>query len=161
MTLDLIRKQSKEKTSSELEATTSELGTVRRNRSQTKVLTSNIANPLVSTTFLVFNGLTIGKRYKLIGQLYQAGITTGNNSRIELLGQTLDSGNSCFFDLYGITGMEIQTPVNVEFTASTTSVGFNVYSAYTGLIAGLTGGRDRSWATLTELNNVDLTSDFT
>lgn len=142
------------------EATATQPGVVKANRSQTKTLTSNITNPTSNTTFLTFSNLIIGKRYKLTGQLYQSAITTGNNSRIELT-QNLDSGNRPIFDLYAVTGAEFQTPINVEFTATNTIVEFNVYSAYTGIIAGITGGFARTWATLTEINNTVSTTDFT
>jgi hypothetical protein len=145
------------------EATESNLGLVKKNKWQVKTLG---ADKTTAGTFITFNGLTVGKNYRVICQANiipevddTVGIQIVHDSNILAETKTRlgpSSAGLSFGDLNQTTIAE------AIFTATTTTATCDAFSITSPSVINADGSRSLTWAMIEELNNYEAeTTDFT
>lgn len=133
-------------------------GVVKKNRYQTKVLTSNVtAN---ATTIFTFSNLEIGRLYKVSLSVTSVRGAAASKALIEIKHNSIDLGYAGF-DTGGSHPVERASGFYVErvFQATSTTVTAVTSISGTGTIVG--SSTPNTFMTLEELNNYESTTDWT
>ncbi len=144
------------------EATADTAGVVRKNRSQTKIVNSNVTTDI---TFMTFNNLVVGKLYRIDLNLgFQLNIG-GSDSNV-LCELYHDGVNIADFPAQtgGTNGVGRRISDSFTFEAVATTLELRTLSASNNAYLsaeGTSGGSRASRATIIELNNTVETADFT
>ncbi len=148
-----------------LEATSTTLGTVKKNKWQRKDLTSNFTT--ASSAFITFNNLVVGKTYELSGQVGMyvnvGAADVAADFNIEHDGNQLASTTQMSRQTDSTSGELLTSPISVIFTATATTVTLESSSSIgaNSYIAG-DASYKRTFAILTERNDLEAeTTDFT
>lgn len=130
-----------------------------RTRFETKILSSDVTNTTSEPSEIQFTGLTIGKCYRIAGQV-KLNVYQGAAS-IKFYSATAGVGYygqvSAYID--GDSNLITHTPPNVVFQATTTSL-FSRASASSGCSVEGNSTEEDTFITLMELDNCDLTTKF-
>ena len=147
-------------------ATVSMVGLVKKNKYQRKVVSSDVTTN--NTDYLTFNNLVVGKTYNLAGNMifeYRA----DSGAAVQIRDASGGAGNLLtslsFRDNDGSSVNSLDNAAfYFNFIASTSMVTFRTNNlggtSYISATA-LDGGTIASYATITEMNNLDVTTDFT
>jgi len=147
-------------------ATDSASGLVKKNRIQTKIATTNYTTS--TTNIIVFNGLTVGRTYRLFmkasGKKGTSG--AGNKARLRAYHNSLEINYCGYENNDGVAANDFFAGFCSEtiFTAATTTVSIDAEVVGTGsTISGSTSitRPDGSMAILEELNDLEITTAFT
>jgi hypothetical protein len=142
------------------EATATEAGVVRVNRSQTKILASDVNS---DGPFLTFNNLVIGRRYKIGGQIRFRVNIGGVNEAAQC--NVVHNGNTEQLLLFRIgnnsNGQDQATmALSAEFKATSNTVSLDGVSLTNSSVIRGNGTKDQTFVRLTELNNTVETTDL-
>ena len=134
------------------------LGAIPMNLSQEKFQSSNLTGVSQDISELQFNNLTIGKRYRVGGQL---NVTQYNNEIYVNFRSAASNSGTLYSQQYSNTNIVAQHPIglNFEFEAVSTSMYVYVVSAGSTIING-DGTNKRTSVILTEINYAKSTTRF-
>ena len=130
---------------------------VGKNKTQTKTLAADRSTDGTMTD-LTFNGLTIGRLYRVTHQALFATIS-GDNVLSQIVHDgvvraQISSGAGTSTTNVGVAGVAL-------FLATATTVTFEAVSITAGSLIRGNGDLVETWASIEELNDYDVTTDFT